>query len=278
MANARAERTAAEIGTRRTFGAARNPRAVLPRQIPPDAIARDYARAIFRIIDRVEQQMAPILAMVPEMIETARNERRDAGEGRRVRELIRALAPVISTAEIESIAILFATRTSTFQRIQLNKQVQSGLGIDLFISDRRVPVLVDGFVSENTALIEDVPRELKGRLERTITRAIASGTPRSDLARQLESDFGFSRNRARLIARDQTGKLYGQINVARQQDLGVESFIWRTVGDRRVRPDHVALDGEKFRFDQPPSEGLPGEPIQCRCYAEPVFDGILGEV
>jgi SPP1 gp7 family putative phage head morphogenesis protein len=49
------------------------------------------------------------------------------------------------------------------------------------------------------------------------------------------------------------------------------------VGDERVRDEHEGLDGEQFDYDDLPSEGLPGEPIQCRCYAEPVLSAILDD-
>ena len=45
-------------------------------------------------------------------------------------------------------------------------------------------------------------------------------------------------------------------------------------GDR-VRDEHQELEGETFSYDDPPSEGLPGQPVLCRCFAEPVLDEIL---
>jgi uncharacterized protein with gpF-like domain len=49
-----------------------------------------------------------------------------------------------------------------------------------------------------------------------------------------------------------------------------------------VRKHHVALEKQSeetpFPYASPPPEGLPGEPILCRCYAEPVFDDLLAEL
>jgi SPP1 gp7 family putative phage head morphogenesis protein len=79
-------------------------------------------------------------------------------------------------------------------------------------------------------------------------------------------------SRARLIARDQTAKLNGELTQIRQQDLGVESYVWRTVGDERVRDTHEENDGQTFAWSDPPAEtGHPGEDYQCRCWAEPIL-------
>lgn len=44
-------------------------------------------------------------------------------------------------------------------------------------------------------------------------------------------------------------------------------YIWRTMGDTRVRPSHAALNGTVRRWDDSPD---PGEEINCRCWAEPL--------
>jgi phage-related protein (TIGR01555 family) len=52
---------------------------------------------------------------------------------------------------------------------------------------------------------------------------------------------------------------------------GAKFFEWRTVGDDRVRPAHVALDGKVFPIGQgDPTEGFPGDAHNCRCSAVPV--------
>lgn len=44
-------------------------------------------------------------------------------------------------------------------------------------------------------------------------------------------------------------------------------YMWRSVGDSRVRPEHAALDGTVRDFSDSPD---PGDEINCRCWAEPV--------
>lgn len=65
----------------------------------------------------------------------------------------------------------------------------------------------------------------------------------------------------------------GLINELRQQDLGIERYIWRSQDDAKVRDSHADYDDQMFRWDQPPAGVHPGQAHNCRCYAEPVAPG-----
>ena len=48
-------------------------------------------------------------------------------------------------------------------------------------------------------------------------------------------------------------------------------WIWRTMGDDRVRPEHARLEGVIFdEGERDPDEGVPGEAYGCRCWREPI--------
>jgi len=70
----------------------------------------------------------------------------------------------------------------------------------------------------------------------------------------------------------------GLINQLRQEDLGIEQYIWRSQDDAKVRDSHAAYDDRVFRWDHPPEGGHPGEEHNCRCYAEPVLPGAQSNV
>lgn len=103
--------------------------------------------------------------------------------------------------------------------------------------------------------------------------------------RWLRERYGISTRRAELIARDQIGTLSSKLAQAKQQESGGIGYIWRTSQDERVVGDpgglypkgnerhgnHYERDGVFFRWDQPPHDGHPGEAINCRCTAEPVW-------
>jgi len=69
-------------------------------------------------------------------------------------------------------------------------------------------------------------------------------------------------------------KLNGRFTQERQTDAGIDSYVWRTMEDERVRETHDAVDGQTFPWSAPPEEtdnNHPGEDYQCRCWAEPVL-------
>lgn len=260
----------------------------VPRQHPPIALEREYAARIRDlVIEPARRAFEPLFAELPRLVANALRERSlalhaDAGEGRRVRELVdrarEELNDAIQPADLERLARVFAGKTQAYNRDQLSRQVQHALGADVFAADRALKPLTEAFVDANVGLIKNVGDKLATDIETTTMRAIQDGKLHGDLAEELEAKFGFAEDRAALIARDQIGKAYGQVNAARQREIGVTKFIWRTVHDDRVRQEHEDRDGETYEYSDPPDGELPGEPINCRCYAEPVFDDILAEL
>lgn len=280
------QRTAQQVALHRHFGLAKR-RQRIPKQIYPKLIELEYAKAMVSLIrTEIRPAFAPLMHELPELLgrSIAEGQRMDVGESKRARDLIdmarRQMGVSLDTSRIDALARTFADRTQKHNAEQLGKQVRAALGVDLMGPQQhalgvRVSRLVDHFVQENVALIKSIPDIITTDMDKLVTRAFSSGRTNKDLAKEIDEKFGVGESRARLIARDQIGKINGQINSVRQQDLGITAFVWTTVGDERVRSEHDDLNGQQFNYSDPPDEGLPGEPIQCRCTAEPVFDGIL---
>lgn len=282
MPNLRAKRTIEEIRGARMLGAAGR-RRKLPAQQIPRGIERDYARALVRIARRTRAELAPLMAALPGLLSSAKRERErlDAGEGKRAQELIdRAReALTINTAQLDALATEFARRVTAHQRRQMSKQVRAALGADPFIREPALLAATEAFTVENVALIKDLPAKTLTEIEGIVHRGVTRGALHKDLAKEIGERLAMGERRAKLIARDQVGKFYGNVTKVRQEALGVTEFVWRTVGDERVRDEHVSLDGRKFKWSEgAPGEGIPGEPVNCRCYADPVLDDIIGEI
>jgi SPP1 gp7 family putative phage head morphogenesis protein len=293
--NDKAKRTAAIARSASVFSSRPHHPRKLPRQALPNAIAREYGRALKALLSPkiMREAFADLMHELPALMESAKRERgdgfearTDADEGKRARALIAQaktrLQSAVSTSAIEQLAERYANATSTWQRIQLNRQTKAAFGVDIFTGDRNLRNRVSNFTSENVSLIKGITDDLATRVEKTVTRALTSATLHGDLADTLEEQFGYPEQRAELIARDQVGKLYGQINASRQQELGVERFTWRATHDDRTREEHAGWDGEVFNFDDPPINDagepvLPGEDILCRCWAEPVLSDIVDD-
>lgn len=127
------------------------------------------------------------------------------------------------------------------------------------------------FVEWNEELLADVTKKYGEQIRDEIIQAAAGTVSEDDLANSLIQRFAVSESRANVIAHDQTTKMIRRVERKRHETLGFESYIWRSVGDDRVRPDHVAREGQVFTYKKPPPDGHPGEAVNCRCYEEPVL-------
>jgi SPP1 gp7 family putative phage head morphogenesis protein len=139
------------------------------------------------------------------------------------------------------------------------------------------PALQQRWVRQNTDLIK-AEADLRRRVERVISDPLNAGRSVADISKLLQEQAGYAKSRAELTARDQTLKLYGQIQQERQTNAGITHYIWTTSLDERVREDHAALDGTTQAWDDPPivdqrtgRTGHPGSDFQCRCTSVPVL-------
>ncbi len=128
------------------------------------------------------------------------------------------------------------------------------------------------FVTANTKLIKSLSEQHFSRVEQTITEGVRRGKLGPQIAKEVRGKFRLTKNKAKLIARDQTSKLYGDLNRLRQTNAGVKEYEWETALDERVRPSHASKHGKTFKWSHPPSDtGHPGEDIYCRCVALPII-------
>ena len=92
--------------------------------------------------------------------------------------------------------------------------------------------------------------------------------PNKDLAPQVQRRIALEQ--ARMEERFKQG-----LDGYRQETLGIEQYIWRTMDDGKVRALHRQYDDRRFSWDNPPADGHPGDAFGCRCTAEPVLPDIL---
>lgn len=161
---------------------------------------------------------------------------------------------------------------------QLVKQVKQMTAVDIssIISSNNLTDTVNDAITANVGLIKSIPAQYFDKLETVINAGFQDGFTYNQIADQVAKLNKVTDSRARLIARDQIGKLNGRFNQVRQQSLGITSYEWSTSGDERVRSKHRAYDGNKYTWDNPPSDGHPGQAIQCRCTPIPNMDDLLG--
>lgn len=136
--------------------------------------------------------------------------------------------------------------------------------------------LQEAFVERNVGLIRSIDARYFSEIEGLVMDAIANGTRVEQLSRDIRARYGVSQSRARLIARDQVGKVVGQLTRRRQQAAGVEQAQWSTSQDERVRKTHREVNGRVYDLDGPGvlvggKRLFPGQDYQCRCSSIPVL-------
>lgn len=157
----------------------------------------------------------------------------------------------------------------------IRRQMRSVLEIDVFMGEPELDDVARAFVEDNVALINGLSDDTLKQIEGLVLRGFRGGERSNSIADKIQGRLGVAESRARLIAVDQINKLNGDLTRNRQINLGFERYIWRTSRDEVVRPEHREREGRVFSWDDPPPDGHPGQPIRCRCHAEPVFDDLL---
>ena len=151
------------------------------------------------------------------------------------------------------------------------------------------PVLVQGVAREvleatvkaNVALIKSIPEKYFEQIEGAVMRSIQTGRGMADLQPEIERLGMVTKDRAALIARDQTSKATAALNNVRLDALGIDKFKWLHSGGgkepRRLHKD--TLNGNVYSRANPPiidertgERGLPGQLINCRCRMVPVLE------
>lgn len=161
-------------------------------------------------------------------------------------------------------------KVSAFNRRQLTAKLSKALGIGIWFDDPWYQQQLKSFAADNVSLIKGATLRQKADIKNVILQGIRSGRRVEDLAEDVRARFGVAENRAKLIARDQTAMLFGNMNMLRQTEVGILTYFWRTMEDERVRFTHEQHDGLEYEWRSPPPDtGHPGDDYQCRCTAEP---------
>ena len=191
---------------------------------------------------------------------------------------------------------------SNFNRGQMGRILDRLVGVKSVTTEDWETDVVKVWGRDNMTLI----RGLAEDVIKKINVEISNGTMFGKTAKEMENavnellngQIGNYKNpgyRAKLIARDQVGKINGYMTERRQKDVGISFYEWSTSGDERVRASHKAMDGKLCRWDDSsvmsedggktwisrPADmvgKIPGSDIQCRCSALPWFNDIYGEI
>lgn len=143
--------------------------------------------------------------------------------------------------------------------------------------------VINATIGDNVSLIKSIASEHLTDVEGIVLRSVQQGRDLHYAARAIEDQFGVSKRRAALIARDQNNKMTAAITRVRQQELGINKARWlHSGGGKHPRPEHVAFSAGRLGgpfYDVSKGAYLegkwtwPGIEINCRCVSQPVVEG-----
>ena len=178
-------------------------------------------------------------------------------------------AKIYTPEKIENAVVKTGQDINRFNANQFQKVMHSVLDVNVFVAEPWLANEMKLFVRDNIALIKSIKSDYLSQVETITYRGMRAGQRHEDIAREVKKRFGVTRNRAKLIARDQVNKFNGQLTQLRQQSAGIEKYRWWSAGDNRVRPRHQERDGNVYSWKDSP---IPGSEISCRCTGAPVFN------
>ena len=263
-----------------------------PKRLHPAlAVELSYNEQLQRRVNKLaavtEQVIGPRLKG---LVERAATQRHDDDYTIQLNNLIDLLRTtyygIEDPKDLAALASKIMRETSSFQKAQLVRSLHAAIGVNPFFQDNGLLAKAQGFVSQNVDLITSIDEEHFRRLKQNLMTRIRKGDRVEEIRKDLEDVYDLPKARAALIARDQVGKLYGELNRSRQQEIGIRQYTWRTVGDERVRGTpggvwprgkHYELDGRVFTWGDAPitneqgERNEPGGDYQCRCTGEPIL-------
>ena len=164
------------------------------------------------------------------------------------------------------------------------KSLSGGLSIKSdAINDRTNNIMISA-AAEAASLIKSISSEHLSKVSEEVLRSVrdpaAGGLSKliANIRKKLNGRYKRTKNHAKNVALDQTRKAFNNLNASRLQDAGIEEFEWiHSGGAKEPRKDHIAMNGNVYRFDNPPvidkrtgERGLPSQAYYCRCMMKPV--------
>jgi SPP1 gp7 family putative phage head morphogenesis protein len=253
---------------------------------PPSALIVSYARALRAAMSPTIRETNESLARWLPAIVAVSPMRRDSPVSdliiKAFGDLRVAVGRYLTDAEVQRAANAVASDVSVRTAEELRRSTARVLGLNLAFSDTRVRDQIDTFARNNVALIRSLSDRHVDRVEHIVRVQVAKGAGVDQIRDAIVTQTDATENQANLIARDQVLKMNGAITELRHRDIGIEKYKWSTSKDEKVRPDHARLDGQVFRYDDPPitnqktgERNSPGQDVSCRCTGLPDFSDLL---
>lgn len=161
------------------------------------------------------------------------------------------------------------------------KQLSGGITLKTDEMPAALKQAVSAAIADNVTMIKSIETQYHTQIEGAVMRSLQpGGRGLADVTEALQKYEGITDRRRNIIAKDQTRKIQASISIERAKSAGIKKFKWlHSRGGSEPRPDHVAMSGNVYSYDDPPvidrrtgERGFPGQAINCRCQMVPVIE------
>lgn len=189
-----------------------------------------------------------------------------------------------------------ANETMEFGEKEFKRILDQGIHVNMPTSTEWWDDMKNSWMKDNYILITSNAKNYVSKINTLTEQAIVNGWSVDKLEEEIQkATTSLSDKHCRLLARDQIGKLNGQINQAQMEELGLDLYVWSTAFDDRVRDSHSIMEGLLCRWDDAnvcsydngktwqdrPSGAVllhPGQDIQCRCVGLAFYPELIAEM
>lgn len=189
-----------------------------------------------------------------------------------------------------------AEETMDFENKEMVKVLEKGIHVSVPTTSPWWDDMRNSWAADNYNLITSNAKNFVSKINTLTEQAIVNGTGHKKLMEEIQkATTGLSDKHCKLLARDQMGKLNGQITQAQMEEIGLDMYVWSTAFDDRVRDSHALMEGLLCRWDdasvcsydggktwvERPSGAVelhPGQDIQCRCVGLSYYPELTAKV
>ena len=167
-----------------------------------------------------------------------------------------------------------------------------GITVAPKLTDDQRRRIADEWQNNLRVFIKDWTRKETVELREKIKSTVFAGNRYETVVKEIQKSYGVSANKAKFLARQETGLLVAKYKEVRYQDAGIKKFKWKCVSgtaNHPVRDSHKICDNKIFYWDNPreldkngfvnpngvhkPGENKnPKEDYNCRCVAIPIIE------
>ena len=253
-----------------------------------------------RIYNTIKQEKEAYELIYSLMISSSKSMIEEALKGYKIVDDLEELekTPSVSSVELSAFGLNTDKLISNVERSVSNSFAEFS---KISIGERYIPAPVEKTLLnnwKNNFLIQckSATDDLKKIISKDVYDSVMRGDALSVVRKKiLESTNDYTKKKAQFIARDQVSKLNGSINKIQQKSVGINLYVWNTVGDARTRDSHAKLNGVICSWDDPTIYykvegnalvkhkrlasmfiGNPSDDYQCRCFGLPFIPELEG--